>query len=64
MSSISIETNNEKKLRVEEYVRYVRIQEHIQQVLENANIKEMLRDAEGSIKDLTIDLVVRFSINR
>ncbi len=64
MSAISIETSNESKLRVEEYVRYVRIKDQIQQILETANIKGTLRDAEDSINDLTIDIIVRFSVNR
>ncbi len=64
MSAISIETSNESKLRVEEYVRYVRIKDQIQQILETANIKGTLRDAEDSINDLTIDIIVRFSVSR
>ncbi len=49
MSSIFIETTNEKQLTVEEYIRYIRIKDHIQQVLDNADIKEVLREAEESI---------------
>ncbi len=64
MSSISTETSNENKLTVEEYVRYIRIKEQIQQILDNANMKEALRDAEDSINGLTIDLTIRYSVNR
>ncbi len=64
MSAISIETSNESKLRVEEYVRYVQIKDQIQQILETANIKGTLRDAEESIKDLTIDIIIKFTVNR
>ncbi len=64
MSAISIETSNESKLRVEEYVRYIRIKDQIQQILETAKIKGTLRDAEDSINDLTIDIIIRFSVNR
>ncbi|SNQ62239.1 hypothetical protein [Candidatus Methanoperedens nitratireducens] len=64
MSSIFIETTNEKQLTVEEYVRYIRIKDHIQQVLDNADIKEALREAEESINGLTIDLTVKYSINK
>ncbi len=64
MSSISIETNNEKQLTVEEYVRYIRIREQIQQILDNANIKETMHDAEDSINGLSIDLTVKYSVNR
>ncbi len=64
MSSIFIETANEKQLTVEEYIRYIRIKDHIQQVLDNADIKEVLREAEESINGLTIDLTVKYSVNK
>ncbi len=64
MSSISIETNNEKQLTVEEYVRYIRIREQIQQILDDANIKETMHEAEESINGLNIDLTIKYSINR
>ncbi len=64
MSSISIETSNENKLRVEEYVRYIQIRDGIQQILDNAGIKGTMRDAEESINGLSIDLVLKFSVNR
>ncbi len=64
MSSIFIETTNEKQLTVEEYVRYIRIKDHIQQVLDNTDIKEVLREAEESIDGLTIDLTVKYSIDK
>jgi hypothetical protein len=64
MSSISIEENNEKKLTVNEYVRYLRIKGQIQKVLDDANIKETLCDAEGTINGLTIDVTIRYSVER
>lgn len=64
MSSISIEENNEKKLTVDEYVRYLRIKGQIQKVLDDANIKETLHDAEASINGLSIDMIVKYSINK
>lgn len=64
MSSISIETNNESRLRVEEYVRYIRIKDQVQQVLDTEEIRGMLRDAEESINGLTIDIVIKFSVNK
>ncbi len=64
MSSILVEGNNEKQLTVDEYVRYVRIKDQIQTILDNANIKETLRDAEESIKGLSIDLIIKYSINK
>jgi len=64
MSSISIEENNEKKLTVDEYVRYLRIKGHIQKILDDANIKETLRDAEGTINGLSIDIKIRYSVEK
>jgi len=64
MSSISIEATNENLLTVEEYVRYIRIKEQIHQVLENAGIEDTLRSAEKSINGLSIDLTVKYSIQR
>ncbi len=64
MSSIYIETNNENHLTVEEYVRYIRIKENIQQLLDSANLQEVLRNSEESIRGLTIDLIVKFSVNK
>lgn len=63
MSSISIETNNEKQLTVEEYVRYIRIREQIQQILDS-NVREKLREAEESVSGLTVDLTVKYSVSR
>ena len=64
MSSISSETFNENKLKVEEYVRYVRIKEKIEQILNNSDIKGTMREAEDSISGFTIDVVIKFSVNR
>ena len=64
MSSISIEENNEKMLTVNEYVRYLRIKGQIQKVLDDANIKETLRDAESTINGLTIDITIRYSVEK
>ncbi len=63
MSSISIETDNEKQLTVEEYVRYIRIKEEIQQILDS-NVREKLREAEESINGLTVDVTVKCSVIR
>ncbi len=64
MSSIFIETINEKQLTVEEYIRYIRMKDRIQQVLDNTDIKEVLREAEESINGLTVDLTIKYSINK
>lgn len=64
MSSIFIETTNEKQLTVEEYVRYIRIKDHVQQVLDNTDIKEVLREAEESINGLTVNLIIKYSVDK
>ncbi len=64
MSSIFIETTNEKQLTVEEYIRYIRMKDRVQQVLDNTDIKEVLREAEESINGLTVDLTIKYSINK
>ena len=64
MSSISIETNNESQLTVQEYVRYIKLKENIQQFIDKAGVKEMLRDCEGYINGLTIDLIIRYSVDK
>ncbi len=64
MSSIFIETTNEKQLTVEEYIRYIGLKDRIQQVLDNTDIKEVLREAEESINGLTVDLTIKYSINK
>jgi hypothetical protein len=64
MSSISIETNNEKQLTVDEYVRYLKIRDQIRHILDNENITETLRDAEESINGLSIDLTIKYSVNK
>jgi hypothetical protein len=59
-----MEENNEKQLTVDEYVRYLRIKGQIQKVLDDANMKETLRDAEESINGLSIDLTVKYTVNK
>ncbi len=64
MSAVSIESNNENQLTVEEYVRYIRIKDHIQELLDSARIKEELRSSEESINGLSIDLTIKYSIDK
>jgi hypothetical protein len=64
MSSLSIEENNVKKLTVDEYVRYLQVKGQIQKVLDDANITETLRDAEGTINGLSIDIMIRYSVEK
>jgi hypothetical protein len=64
MSSISTETSNENQLTVEEYVRYIRIKDKIQEIIDNANLKDALRDAEDSLNGLEVDLIVKYSVQK
>lgn len=64
MSSISIETNNEKQLTVDEYVRYLKIKDQILHILDSENITETLRVAEESINGLSIDVIIKYSVNK
>lgn len=64
MSSISIETNNEKQLTVDEYVRYLKIRDQILHILDSENITETLRVAEESINGLSIDVIIKYSVNK
>jgi hypothetical protein len=64
MSSISTETSNENQLTVEEYVRYIKIKDKIQEIIDNSNLKEALRDAEDSLNGLEVDLIVKYSVQK
>jgi len=64
MSSISIETTNENQLTVEEYVRLIKIKDHVQQVIDSKEIKDALNSAERSLNCLTIELKVKYLIEK
>ena len=64
MSSILFETSNEDKLTVLEYVRFVEIKEQIEKLLENTKIKQALGDHEKNIRGLTIDLTIKYTIEK
>ena len=64
MSSISIETDGENKLTVEEYVRYIRIKELVQQFLDNTGIRDTIREYEEKVSGLSIELVIKYSVNK
>lgn len=64
MSSISVETTNENQLTVEEYVRFIKIKEYVNKIFENAKIEQTLNDSEESINGLTIDLIIKYSVDR
>ena len=64
MSSISIESNNENELTVDEYVRLKKNQEIVRNILEKENIYETLQDAERSIEGLSIDIIVKYAVSK
>jgi len=64
LSSILFETYNEDKLTVQEYVRFVEIKEQIEKLLENTKIKQALGEHEKNIRGLTIDLTIKYTIEK
>ena len=64
MSSIIFETSNEDKLTVLEYVRFVEIKEQIEKLLENTKIKQALGEHEKNIRGLTIDMTIKYTIEK
>ncbi|MDD1745669.1 MAG: hypothetical protein LUQ20_07690 [Candidatus Methanoperedens sp.] len=64
MSSILFETSNEDKLTVQEYVRFVEIKEQIEKLLENTKIKQALGEHEKNIRGLTIDMTIKYTIEK
>lgn len=64
MSSILFETSNEDKLTVLEYVRFVEIKEQIEKLLENTKIKQALGEHEKNIRGLTIDMTIKYTIEK
>ncbi len=64
MSSILFETSNEDKLTVQEYVRFVEIKELIEKLLENTKIKQALGEHEKNIRGLTIDMTIKYTIEK
>lgn len=64
MSSIIFETTNEDQLTVQEYVRYVGIKEQVEKFLENVKIKEALAEYEKNLRGLSIDLTIKYTIEK
>jgi C1A family cysteine protease len=64
LSSILFETSNEDKLTVQEYVRFVEIKEQIEKLLENTKIKQALGEHEKNIRGLTIDMTIKYTIEK
>lgn len=64
MSSIIFETTNENQLTVQEYVRYSSMKEQVEKLLDNAKIKQALGEYEKCVRGLTIDLTVKYTIEK
>lgn len=64
MSSILFEISNEEKLTVQEYVRFAQIKEQIEKLLENTKIKQVLGEQEKNLRGLTIDLTIKYTIEK
>jgi C1A family cysteine protease len=64
LSSILFETSSEDKLTVQEYVRFVEIKEQIEKLLENTKIKQALGEHEKNIRGLTIDMTIKYTIEK
>ena len=64
MSSIIVETENENQLTVQEYVRYSGVKEQVEKLIENAKIKQALGEYEKYIKGLSIDVTIKYTIEK
>ena len=64
MSSIIFDTANEERLTVQEYVRFAEIKEKVEKLLDDAGIKQALCEYEKYIRDLSIEVTVRYKIEK
>ncbi len=64
MSSISIETVNENQLTVQEYVRFSGIKQQVEKLLEDKKIRAALVEYERNIRGLSIDLTIKYTIEK
>ena len=64
MSSIIVETENENQLTVQEYVRYSGVKEQVEKLIENAKIKQALGEYEKYVKGLSIDVTIKYTIEK
>ncbi|VVB90531.1 Uncharacterised protein [uncultured archaeon] len=64
MSSIIIETTNENQLTVQEYVRFASIKEEVEKLMESAKIKQALGEKEKYLKGLSIDITIKYTIEK
>ncbi len=64
MSSIIFNTFNEEKLTVQEYVRFAEIKEKVEKLLDDAKIEQFLCEYEKYIRDLSIDVTIKYNIEK
>jgi hypothetical protein len=64
MGDILVETKNEEHLKVQEYVQYLKTKENVREFLDKAGVESFLRSAEKSVNGLTVDVIVRFSVEK
>jgi len=64
MGSIFIEITNENQLSVQEYVRFAGIKEQVEKLMERSKIKEALGESEKNLSGLSIDLTIKYTIEK
>jgi hypothetical protein len=64
MGSIFIEITNENQLSVQDYVRFACIKEQVEKLMESAKIKEALGEHEKNLRGLSIDLTIKYTIEK
>lgn len=64
MGSILVETENEELMKVQEYVQYLKTKENIREFLDKAGVEAFLCGAEKSVNGLTVDVIVRLSVEK
>lgn len=62
MGSIQEETVNKQHLNVEEYVKYLKTKENMREFLDKAGVEDFIQDAEKSIDGMTVDVIVKYSV--
>lgn len=62
MGSIQEETVNKQHLNVEEYVKYLKTKENMREFLDKVGVEDFIQDAEKSIDGMTVDVIVKYSV--
>lgn len=62
MGSIQEETVNKQHLNVEEYVKYLKTKENMREFLDKAGVEDFIQNAEKSIDGMTVDVIVKYSV--